>query len=110
MARIVVFRSVVLAAGVLLIGACASQPTSSLDEKYFQKEASNYLKFQHEGQTVYCRTEEGAPSLIPFNPNKRCITETALRQAVENHRINRNAVAPAPGAGSGQGYLGWSGR
>jgi len=95
MARNRVFRSVLLAAGVLLMAACASPPVSTtrpLDEKYFQRETNNYLKFQHEGQTVYCRTEPGAASLIPFDPNRRCISEAALRQAVENYRISRNAV------------------
>jgi len=87
-----VFRSILLASGVLLMGACASQPSGSLDEKYFQKEASNYLKFQHEGQTVYCRTEESGATLIPFDPNRRCISEAVLRQAVENYRVTRNPV------------------
>jgi hypothetical protein len=87
-----VIRFALLASGVLLIAACASHPEGSLDEKYFQKEASNYLKFQHEGQTVYCQTEANAARLIPYDPNKRCISETALRQAVENYRRNRNPV------------------
>ena len=87
-----VFRSILLASGVLLMAACASQPAGSLDEKYFQKEASNYLKFQHEGQTVYCRTEASAASLIPYDPNRRCSSEAALRQAVENYRVSRNPV------------------
>jgi hypothetical protein len=87
-----VFRSVLLASGVLLMAACASQPastTGSLDEKYFQREANNYLKFQHEGQTVYCQNDRWADSLVPHN---RCITESALRQQVENFRRSRNTV------------------
>lgn len=103
-----VLHFVLLASGALLMAACASQPTSSLDEKYFQKEASNYLKFQHEGQTVYCQTEASGATLIPFDPNRRCISEAALRQAVQNYRVSRNApsrggpqyVATVPG-GSG---------
>jgi hypothetical protein len=87
------FLSVLLSASVLLLAACASQPAGSLDEKYFQREASNYLKFQHEGQTVYCQTEPNAASLIPYNANRRCISEAALRQAVKNYRIARNPVA-----------------
>jgi len=87
-----VFRSVLLASGVLLMAACASQPTSTLDEKYFQREASNYLKFQHEGQMVYCQTEPNGASLLPYDPNRRCISEAALRQAVENYRVSRNPV------------------
>jgi len=88
-----VFRSILLATGVLLMAACASKPTGSLDEKYFQQEASNYLKFQHEGQVVYCLTEASAATLIPYNPDRRCINEAALRQAVANYRISRNTVA-----------------
>ncbi|HET9215544.1 MAG TPA: hypothetical protein VFR18_01115 [Terriglobia bacterium] len=87
-----VVRSILLASGVLLMGACASQPEGSLDEKYFQREASYHQKFQHEGQTVYCQTEPNSNSLIPFDPNRRCISETALRRAVENYRVARNPV------------------
>jgi hypothetical protein len=87
-----VIRFVLPVAGALLMGACASQPEGSLSERYFQREASNYLKFQHEGRTVYCQTGPQAASLIPFDPNRRCISETALRQAVENYRRDRNPV------------------
>jgi outer membrane biogenesis lipoprotein LolB len=86
-----VFRIVLIFASVLLVSACASQPKGSLDEKYFQREANNYLKFQHEGQTVYCQNDPNASSLIP---HKWCITEAALRQRVENSRVTRNAVTP----------------
>jgi len=86
-----VFRNVLIIASVLLVGACASHPEGSLDEKYFQREANNYLKFQHEGQTVYCQNDPNAASLIP---HKWCITEAALRQRVENSRVTRNAVSP----------------
>jgi type IV pilus biogenesis protein CpaD/CtpE len=105
MATTRIFRSVLLAAGVLLIAGCASQPASTtLDEKYFQQEANNYLKFQHDGQTVYCQNDSQAASLIPY---KRCVSETALRQQVENYRRSRNAVvrggppyvATSPGGG-----------
>jgi hypothetical protein len=86
-----IFPAVLLAAGALLIAACASQPASkvSLDEKYFQREANNYLKFQHQGQTVYCQNERDVASLIP---RKSCITESALRQRVGNSRTARNPV------------------
>ena len=86
-------KSVLLSAGALYLGACASQAastTGSLDDKYFQREASKYMKFEYEGQTVYCQKERVAASLIP---HRRCITETALRQRVENARRDRNAVA-----------------
>jgi hypothetical protein len=86
-----IFRNVMIFASVLLVSACASQPKGSLDEKSFQREANNYLKFQHEGQTVYCQNDPNASSLIP---HKWCITEAALRQRVENSRVTRNAVTP----------------
>ena len=91
MSRHHVISSVLLAAGVFLMAGCASQPasTDSLDDKYFQREANNYLKFQHEGQVVYCQNDSVAASLIP---HKRCISETALRQKVEDMRRSRNAV------------------
>jgi outer membrane biogenesis lipoprotein LolB len=103
MTRNRVFYSVLLATGALLIAACASQPTGSLDEKYFQREANHYLKFQQEGQTVYCQNESNIASLIPY---KWCISESALRQRVENFRRDRNPVQrggyvapPSPGIG-----------
>jgi starvation-inducible outer membrane lipoprotein len=89
MARNHVFRSVLLISGVLLMTACVSQPSGSLQEKYFQREANNYLKFQHEGQVVYCQNDPQAGSLIPY---KSCITEAALRQRVENYRVARNSA------------------
>ena len=88
-----VLRSVLLSASVLVVDACASQPastTGSLDDKYFQREVSNYMKFEFEGQTVYCQNEPAVASLIP---HKWCITESALRQRVENARRDRNPVA-----------------
>jgi outer membrane biogenesis lipoprotein LolB len=84
-----VFRSVLLACGALLIGACASQPASSpLLEKKFQREANNYQKFEHEGQAVYCK--RGATKSMPLTD---CITERGLRLQVENFQRSRNAVA-----------------
>jgi hypothetical protein len=109
-----VFRSVLLATGVLLIAACASQTTSSparasdptpLLEMKFQRAAKHYdLKFQHEGQIVYCK--RGATRSLP--PTE-CIYESALRVQVENYQRSRNGgpiggppyVATVPG-GSGQ--------
>jgi len=114
MARNRVFRSVLLAAGVLLIAACASQPVSSparesvptpLLEMKFQRAAKQYdRQYQHEGQIVYCK--RGATRSLP--PTE-CITETALRLQVENYQTMRNSVvrggpqyvATVPG-GSGQ--------
>src|SRR4051812_29950997 len=83
---------VLLSASTLLVGACALRTAATsgvLDEKYFQREASNYMKFEYEGQTVYCQSERHTASLIP---HKWCITEAALRQRVENARRDRNTV------------------
>ena len=84
-----VISHVLLATSALLMAACASQPAGSLSEKYFDREANNYLKFQHEGQTVYCQNDSSAASLIPA---KMCITESGLRKLVEDSRRARNPV------------------
>jgi outer membrane biogenesis lipoprotein LolB len=84
----------ILSAGVLAIGGCASQTATrqSLDDRYFEKEVRHMTKYQHEGQVVYCQTEDRTASLIPFT---WCKTEAALRQRVENARLDRNKVMPA---------------
>ena len=87
-----VISSVLLATGVFLLAGCASQSastTQSLDDKYFQREARKLVKYQHEGQTIYCQNDSSIGSLIV---HKRCISETALRQLVEDSRRMRNAV------------------
>jgi hypothetical protein len=89
MARNRVFRSLLLASGVLLTASCATSIPGSLDEKYFEREANNYLKFEHQGQTVYCQNDANAATLVPY---KQCITEAGLRQKVETARLSRNAV------------------
>jgi type IV pilus biogenesis protein CpaD/CtpE len=92
MTRHHVFSSALLAAGVLLIAGCASQPastTESLDDKYFHREANKLAKFEHEGQTIYCQTGTATGSLIA---SRRCISESALRQLVEDTRRSRNSV------------------
>jgi hypothetical protein len=110
MARSGVFRSVLLAAGVLLVAACASQPaattaeSSALLEKKFERTAKYYQKYQHEGKLVYCK--RGATRSMP--PTE-CITESALRLQVEEMQRSRNAVgrggpqyvATVPGGSTG---------
>jgi hypothetical protein len=90
MSRTRVLTQILLGSSVLLMAACASARPGALEEKYFQREAQSYLKFEKDGQTVYCQNEPVTASLIP---HKSCITETALRQRVENYRRSRNAVA-----------------
>jgi hypothetical protein len=92
MAKHSVMGGVLVAIGVAVVAGCASQPASevvSLDEKYFQREARNYLKFEHEGQTVYCQNNRHVSSLVLY---KQCVTERALRLRVEEARLSRNAV------------------
>lgn len=106
MAKNRVFRSLLLAAGVLLMAGCASQPGSiPLQEKLFQREANNYdAIFLYEGQKVYCK--RGATRSLPY---QECVTESGLRRRVEDNHKYRNAVgrggpqyvATVPG-GSGQ--------
>ena len=105
MAIIRVFRTVLVATGVLLMAGCATQTGSMpLQEKLFQREANNYdAEFLYEGQKVYCK--RGATRSLPY---QECVTETALRTRVENHHRDRNNaqrggpqyVATVPG-GSG---------
>src|SRR5262245_45247440 len=102
-----VLRSVLLAAGVLLMAACASKPasapdtepdsamalaqdTSPLIEKKFQRAVKYYdQKYQYEGQVVYCK--RGATRSMP--PTE-CITESALRRQLDDVQRTRNAVQP----------------
>jgi hypothetical protein len=101
--------SLLLATGALMIAACASQPVStstaeaSLAEKNFQQTAQHYQKFQHDGQTVYCKKEKVITSAIPAT---RCLTEAALREQVHNAQRSRNAVSRPVVAGTGQGGIG----
>jgi outer membrane biogenesis lipoprotein LolB len=95
MARKHVFQSVLLATGVLLVAACASQPTSTpatttLLEKKFQQAAGHYQKFRHEGQVVYCKKEKVITSAIPV---VQCLSESELRLEVENLERWRNRVS-----------------
>ena len=93
-----VVRPLMLAAGVLAIAGCASQSASmsaasdALDERYFQAEAANYLKFEHQGRVVYCQNETTVGSLVP---TRECIWESALREKVKQFRRERNGVAYA---------------
>ena len=100
-----VFHSVLLAAGVLLIAACASQPASTPDsaavpdaatswantpllEKKFQRAVKHYQAYQYEGQIIYCK--RGATRSLP--PTE-CITEAGLRKQVDTFERDRNAIA-----------------
>jgi hypothetical protein len=96
-----------LAAGSALLGACASEPTSSAApataaapattppsaaataeadtaanlEKRFQEAARSYKIVQKDGKTMYCKREKVMGSTIP---TLQCITEAQLRNQVEN--------------------------
>jgi len=104
MATTHVFRSVLLASGVLLIAACATQPAGSLVDRKFEQETRAYQKFEKDGETIYCQKNGSVASRIPTGS---CISETQLRLAVENFERSRNAVqrggppyvASGPGGG-----------
>jgi len=102
-----VFRSVLVAAGLVLMAACASQPVSSpataaaptpLLEKKFERAVVHYQKYQHEGQVVYCKKEKRFMSNIP---EMQCLSESQLRAEIESYERWRNPVARPlmPGAG-----------
>ena len=97
MTRSRVFQSILISAGVILMAGCVTVypggnpvPEGSLDERYFQKEAKNYEKYQNEGQTVYCSTPNtSGEALIPYIGYVRCISEPELREAVRDWRKDR---------------------
>ena len=65
----------------------ASAPAATpLLEKKFQRAAKHYEQFQHEGQTMYCK-RTGTKSM-PYT----CLSESQLRQEVENFERSRNAA------------------
>lgn len=99
-----VFRSVLLAVGLLFMAGCASQRASTaasaavpattpaaatLLEKKFQQAARSYLKFQSVGKTVYCKKEKVTTSAIPV---VQCLSESELRLQVEAFERWRNPV------------------
>jgi len=100
MTRNGVFQSILISAGVILMAGCVaiypggnSVPAGSLDERYFQREAENYEKFQNEGQVVYCSTPKTSDeALFPYIGYVRCINESDLRKAVRDWRMARNSV------------------
>ena len=100
MVRIRLFSSILIAAGMLASTASVAEPTSrsawaqSVDDRYFQREAANYLKFENEGQTVYCTSMKTSnEALIPHIGYARCITEANLRKAVRDWRRDRVTTA-----------------
>jgi len=79
--------SVLLASGVLLMAACASQPEGSLADKQFQRAAKKYQKFERDGQTVYCMMAN--TRIVP----QTCLSEAELRKQVDDYERSRNAVS-----------------
>jgi hypothetical protein len=98
-----VFRSILLAAGVLAMAGCASRPEGSLLETKFQRAANSYdYALPYQGTTVYCN--RGATRSLPLDG---CVTETQLRAQVENAHMGRGtASGRSPPAGVGQGMIG----
>ena len=60
--------------------------TNTLLEKKFQRAAKQYEKFQHEGQTMYCK-RTGTKSM-PYT----CLTESQLRSEVQSYERWRNPI------------------
>lgn len=92
------FRSLLLSAGALLMTACATpSPDStrvSMADIKFQRVAKTYVKYQYEGQTVYCKKDEYAfDRLNRWRP--KCLTEPQLRDAIDTFARTRNPVQPA---------------
>lgn len=100
MVRIRRVTSAVIAVCVLVSAASVAEPASrnawakSVDDRYFEREAANYLKFENEGQTVYCTSAKTSnEALIPHIGYARCITETNLRRKVRDWRRDRVTTA-----------------
>ena len=97
MTRNGVFQSILISAGVILMAGCVTVypggnpvPEGSLDDRYFQKEAAYYEKYQNEGQVVYCSTPKtSGNAMYPYIGHVRCISEPELREAVRDRRKDR---------------------
>ena len=90
MVRTRVFSSLLIAAGVLALTACATGPRTPLLEKKFQRAASTYQKYDVKGQTVYCK--KGEPAISTRLPGLQCVTEAQLRADVENFERTRHRI------------------
>ena len=100
MVRIRLFGAILVTAGALSSTVTIAEPASrkawaeSVDDRYFAREAANYLKFENEGQTVYCTSAKtGNEALIPHIGYTRCITEANLRKRVRDWRRDRVTTA-----------------
>ena len=92
--------SILISAGLFVAASASAQTsftqasTSSVAERYFQREAANYQKFEQDGQIVYCTSAKtGSEALIPHIGYARCISETDLRRAVRDWRRDRVTTA-----------------
>jgi hypothetical protein len=84
--------------------AVAEADTASAMEKRFQEAARSYKTVQKDGKTLYCKRERVIGTTIA---TMNCITESQLRNQVENmeeYRSRaRNAAKCTHGAGCGAG-------
>ena len=121
--------TVLLAAGVSLLAACASTPAdappvaaapapaatlsaeakpeadaASASEKKFQEAAKSYRMVQKDGKTMYCKKEKPINSTIP---RMQCISESQLRLEVEqmdelrDRMRNSSRCTRGPGCSAG---------
>jgi hypothetical protein len=103
--------TVLLAAGISLVAACASSPAdvpapapapvaaaaeaipeadaATLAEKRFQEAAKSYRKVDKDGKTMYCKKEKPINSTIP---RMQCVTESQLRLEVEQMEETRDRM------------------
>jgi hypothetical protein len=95
-----ILGSLLLAAGILMMSACSTQPKGALLDKKFERAAKHYEQYQYQGQKVYCK-KAGTRSM-PM----ACLTEAQLRQEVENYERRRNPMPPTLVAGAGQSGIG----
>jgi hypothetical protein len=84
--------------------AIAEADTASAMEKRFQDAARSYKTVQKDGKTLYCKREKLIGTTIP---TMNCITESQLRNQVENmeeyRNRARNAAKCTHGTGCGAG-------
>ena len=92
MVRTRVFSSILIAASVLALTACATEPRAPLLEKKFQRAAATYQKYDVQGQTVYCK--KGDPASFSRLPGSglQCVTEAQLREEVETFERTRHRL------------------
>lgn len=126
------FPALALGACIALLAACASQPaasdaqppaappavtaaaaqesaaktesdTAATLEKKFQEAARGYKVVERDGKTLYCKREKVIGSTIP---TLQCLTESQLRNQVENMEEMRDRMRSSSKCTLGRGCSG----